>query len=342
MISESQASKSQALQLLKELCTIPSPPKREDDLLVYVNQYLESSGYSPLICDGNLILESESGFYITTHLDSVRERVKFHFDGRFAYGTGVCDAKGSIVAILLSLSRIKNLNFGVALLSDEEDGGTGSKKFSLKYKPSMAVVMEPTSLRIANVHFGNVEVEIITQTTEAHGSVRNGENAVEKCLEIIESIKQSVAIKPCILRIEGGDEGEDYVIPPKCRVVLDFLVPDGFKASKILGQISDIVDSVGNAEIKILELCEPFRSLKVDRILAKSLVNSGIKVEFSEMRSWTDGVNLKATGCDVVVWGPGELELCHTSNEKIEINEILKASKVLIELNNLLEIEKVF
>ncbi len=337
MISESRASKSQALHLLKELCAIPSPSKKEDNLLFYISQYLESAGYSPLVHDGNLIIESESGFYITTHLDSVRERAKFYFDGEFAYGTGVCDAKGSIVAILLSLLRIKNLNFGVALLSDEEDGGTGSKKFSMRYKPRMAVVMEPTSLRIANVHFGNVEVEIVTRTPEAHGSVHNGENAVEKCLELFENIKRSVAIKPNILRMEGGDE--EYVIPSRCRLVLDFVVPEGFEASKIVDQISDIVSSVDDAGVKVLELCEPFRSLEVDRILAKSLSSSGITVEFSEMRSWTDGVNLKAVGCDVVVWGPGELELCHTSNERIEISEILKASRALIELNNLLEIE---
>ena len=59
------------------------------------------------------------------------------------------------------------------------------------------------------------------------------------------------------------------------------------------------------------------------------------------MRSWTDGVNLKATA-DVVVWGPGNMEFCHTENEKVDIEEILKASNVLINLNNLLKSENVF
>ncbi len=332
--SEPPTSES-ALHLLKELCAIPSLSKKEDNLLSYVSQHLESSNLSPKIYDGNLVIESKSGFYITTHLDSVRERVKFHFDGRFAYGTGVCDAKGSIVAILLALSEIKHLNFGVALLSDEEDGGTGSKKFSLRYKPEMAVVMEPTSLKIANVHFGNVEVEILTNAPEAHGSV-HGENAIDLCIDLIERIKKSVEIRPAILRMEGGEE--EYVTPTECRAILDFLIPAGFRASEIVSRISELASSAG-VEVRFLEACEPFKSAKVDKILARALLSSGIAVEFSEMRSWTDGVNLKAVGCDVVVWGPGELELCHTSNERIEISEILKASRALIELNNLLEIE---
>lgn len=322
------------VELLKKLCEIPSPSGKEDDLLRFIYEHLEKLGYDPSVDDGNLVLESESGFYVTTHLDSVKEKAKFRFDGKFAYGTAVCDAKASITAILLSLSKIKELNFGIALLSDEETGGTGSKNFSLKHKPKMAVVMEPTSLKIANVHFGNVEAEIVTYAPEAHGSMHCKGNAIDLCLDIVGRIKESAAIKPAILRIEGGDE--EYVIPTRCRVILDFLVPEGFKASEISARISDLVDSVDNAEVKFLELCEPFRSVKVDKILAESIKNSGIEVEFSEMRSWTDGVNLKAAGCDVVVWGPGELELCHTRNEKVEISEILKAERALVELNRIL------
>ena len=76
-------------------------------------------------------------------------------------------------------------------------------------------------------------------------------------------------------------------------------------------------------------------------MLANSMNNSGIAVEFTEMRSWTDGVNLKATA-DVVVWGPGDLEFCHTENEKVDIQEILKASNVLLSLNTLLKNESIF
>ncbi|HEA83905.1 MAG TPA: acetylornithine deacetylase, partial [Thermodesulfobacterium geofontis] len=51
-----------------------------------------------------------------------------------------------------------------------------------------------------------------------------------------------------------------------------------------------------------------------------------------EMKSWTDALNLKER-FDVVVWGPGELPLCHTKEEKIRIEDIKKTIEVLIRLN---------
>jgi acetylornithine deacetylase len=50
------------------------------------------------------------------------------------------------------------------------------------------------------------------------------------------------------------------------------------------------------------------------------------------MKSWTDALNLKER-FDVVVWGPGNLEFCHTKEEKVKIEEIKKAIEVLISLN---------
>jgi len=54
------------------------------------------------------------------------------------------------------------------------------------------------------------------------------------------------------------------------------------------------------------------------------------------MKSWTDALNLKER-FDVVVWGPGELPLCHTKEEKIKIEDIKKTIEVLIKLNSFLK-----
>ncbi|MBO8183289.1 MAG: M20/M25/M40 family metallo-hydrolase [Archaeoglobus sp.] len=331
------------IELMENLCKIPSPSGKEDRLIEFITEFLAEYGYEARIADGNLIVNSQSEFFVTTHLDSVGEP-SFNFDGKFFYGNSVCDAKASIAAILMSLSKIKpeDINFGIALLSDEEAGGTGSKRFTAKYKPKAAVVMEPTSLKIANIHYGNLEVEIVTKTSKAHGSMHEKANAIELCLQVIGKIKASCSIKPAILSIEGGSD--DYVIPSRCRATLDFLIPPTHKSSEILDQLSKIISSSNSnsaVEFKILELCDPFESVVVHQILAKALESSGIEVDFSEMRSWTDGVNLKTTA-DVVVWGPGDLEFCHTEREKVDIEEILKASDVLINLNHLLKNENVF
>ena len=68
--------------------------------------------------------------------------------------------------------------------------------------------------------------------------------------------------------------------------------------------------------------------------LEAALKKAGVKVEYTEMKSWTDALNLKEK-FDVVVWGPGELPFCHTAEEKIKIEKIKKAYEVLINLRNI-------
>ena len=55
------------------------------------------------------------------------------------------------------------------------------------------------------------------------------------------------------------------------------------------------------------------------------------------MRSWTDAINFREAGWDVVVFGPGELHLCHTERERIKIDDILKAKDVLVALNEIIQ-----
>jgi acetylornithine deacetylase len=322
-----------AVELMERLCKIPSPPGREAELIEFIAGYLAKLGYDS-ITDENLVL-NPSKLYVTTHLDSIGEP-RFRFDGRFFYGNSVCDAKASITAILLALSMIEpeNLSFGVALLSDEESGGTGSKKFVEIYKPKMVVVMEPTSLGIANVHYGNLEVEVTTRATSFHGSMHEKENAIELCLKAIEEIKTLSPIKPAILSIHGG--GDEYVTPDSCKAVLDFLIPPPHKTSQIVEKLEAI-----NAEFRVLEQCEPFESIEVHSILARAFREAGLEARFCEMRTWTDGANLKATA-DVVVWGPGDITFCHTQAERVELEEILKASRVLMSLNKLFKNENIF
>jgi len=329
---------------MQELCKIPSPPGKEDRILAFTENFLHNYGYKTKIDDGNLILNPKSDLFVTTHLDSVGE-ARFEYDGRYFYGISVCDAKASIAAILQALSKIhpKNLNFGVALLSDEEAGGSGSKKFTAKYKPKAAIVMEPTSLKVANVHYGNLEIEVLTKTPGAHGSMHGKKNAIDLCIEVISSLKTSCQVKPAILQIQGGSD--DYILPSECKAKMDFLIPPAFKASEILSHVSEVIKGISrqdsSIEYRVSEFCDPFQSVRVHELLANSLEISGFQVEFTEMRSWTDGVNLKATA-DVVVWGPGDLEFCHTEREKVDVREILKASNVLVSLNALLESESVF
>ena len=322
------------VDLLKNLIEIRSPYGDEGRLASFLLGFIEGLGYSASIDGaGNIVLNPDAELWVATHMDTVDVKRGFHFDGSYVYGTGACDAKGSIAAILLALEEIEDLNLGFAIFSMEEGDESSSLTFTREHKPKTAVVMEPTSLTIAYRHYGSLEIIVDVKGVSAHGSTpEHGENAIEKAMELVEKMKVSNVGEFIVQEIAGG--GWEYTVPSLCKVRLAFTFPPEVKLEDVKHKALKVAENYG--EVKVTEEYEGFiargRALK---ILEKAVSKTGIKPNRSAMRSWTDAINLKAAGWDVVVWGPGELQYCHTERERIAPSEVVEASKVIISLNEL-------
>ncbi|RJS92971.1 M20/M25/M40 family metallo-hydrolase [Candidatus Bathyarchaeota archaeon] len=321
--------------ILKTLTEIESPSGKEAALAKHLLEYLKSLGYDAFIEDLNLLLSPEKDFIVATHLDTFKILAPFSFDGEYAYGTGVCDAKASITAILLALERIDRLNFGIALFHDEEKSGKGSEIFCKKYKPKKAVVMEPTNLTIANVHYGGLEIRIRAEGIAAHGATpEKGENAIEKCVKIITDLKRIEDVIVSVQFLSGGNE-EDYMIPDRCKMRVELTFKPHLKAGGVLEEIKRICQD--NVELVVKEVHNGFVSRDVVKIIERAVMGAGLKVRFSEMPSWSDAVNLHyLANCDTASFGPGELYLRHTRKERVKLRDIELAAQVLIALNSII------
>ncbi|MCD6469234.1 M20/M25/M40 family metallo-hydrolase [Candidatus Bathyarchaeota archaeon] len=325
------------LSLLETLVKIESPSGKEEKLSRFILNYLSKLGYDAFIEHSNVLVSPEKKFIVATHLDTFRVLAPFSFDGKYAYGTGVCDAKASIAAILLALEKINELNFGIAFFYDEENEGRGSKEFCANYNPKMAIVMEPTYLKIANVQHGGLEARIRVRGLAAHGSTpEKGENAIEKSIRMINRLMKIENARVSVQYIKGGNM-EYYVIPEEAEMRIEFTFKPNVKAESILREIKRMCSNA-ELELTVKEMHNGFVSDKVTKLLANALQKSGLEIRFFEMPSWTDAINLHyLAGCDAVTFGPGELHLCHTKNERIKLKDIDLAAKVLVALNDLLE-----
>jgi len=331
-----------ALYLLEKLTRIESPPKREEELASFITNYLKNLGYNSFMEYSNVLLSPEKECIVTTHLDTFKVLSTFSFDGEYAYGTGVCDAKASIAAILLALESInaRELNFGVAFFCDEEEGGSGSENFCRVYKPKMAIILEPTNMTIANVQYGGLELRVKAKGVSAHGAAPTmGDNAVEKC--IITAHNLLTNIKDAFVSVQyfkGGDP-EDYVIPDECEMRIELFFKPDVKAESMLARVKELLPQT-EFEITVKEAYDGFISRRASTLLEKAMKKLGCQIEFSDMPSWTDAVNLyKQANCDSVIFGPGELHLCHTKRERVRIKDVELAADVLITLNDLLTAE---
>jgi len=318
-----------ALSTLKDLVEIQSESGSEDRIVEYIVERLKDLNPSILERDKvkNILINQDSDLWIVTHIDTIPVKRNFEFDGVYAYGTGCCDAKASVTAIILALEEVEP-KFGVALLSDEEEGGRGSKIVAEEFKSRKAIVMEPTNLRIANRNYGSLEIDVEVFGESAHGACK-GVNAIEKAIDLISSLRGYDVL---IQRIEGG--GFDYVVPDRCLFKLDFFIPPevDFESFKV-----EVLRKLEGTKFSIVESSRGFLSGEIRFILERAIEKAGLNVEYTEMRSWTDAINLREFGWDVVVFGPGELCPCHTERERIKIEEILKAKDVLVALNEIIE-----
>jgi len=306
------------LELLRDLAEIQSQSGREEELRGFLKDFISDLGHKTKIDSaGNLIVEGDSDLWFITHLDTVEKLSEFRFDGEFAYGTGVADAKASIASILLAIEKLEELNLNFAFTVDEEESGKGSE-FLSKNHVGRAVVMEPTEKRIAVKQLGSADIVLKVSGESAHGSYWNSKkNAIERTIEIILELKKSY--KFSVQHIKGGSD--IYAIPDYCEARLSFVFDfdDGFNFIE-----RDIKST--NAEFEILDMYEPIILDQIEE-LEKHVS------ERTVMQSWTDAYNFKKNGWKVTVWGPGELESCHTKKERIRIRDIVECGEIIVRIN---------
>lgn len=312
------------INLLRDLVEIHSESGKEDEIVDYVTEFLEDLGYSPKVEEKrvkNVVLEGKGDLWLITHLDTTRKLTDFSFDGVYCYGTGVCDAKASVAAILSAIEESEEFVLNVAFLSDEEEGGRGSEHFARRRK-GRAIIMEPTELKVAEAQYGSAEISVKVKGKPSHGAFPDfGVSAIEKAYELYEKVK-NIWRGFSIQEIRGGDDS--YSIPEECFIRFAFVFPPEIRSKDVLEKVLKIAENYG--EVEVVEYWDGFycdEIVELARIIEEKTV----------MKSWTDAANLKAEGWKVTVWGPGELEYCHTKYERVKLVEVEKAKEIIRRIN---------
>jgi succinyl-diaminopimelate desuccinylase len=266
------------------------------------------------------------------------------------YGRGAVDMKGGLTAIIEAMGRISAS--GVRLKGDvylagvggEETDSAGIERFVAHVgdlgKLAGVIICEPTGLGIVTAHRGMLWVKITTFGKSAHGSMPHlGINAIESMLIAIEKVHQMdagpVKHPRCgsgtmsINRIHAGTATN--IIPDSCSAEIDVRVVPGQSTTTALERFTQLVsrlqgkDPKFKAKLDILKRCEALETddnCQFVRSLCKATGIPGtMAVGFT-----TDGPWLTPLGVPIVIFGPGDPELCHKPDECIEIDLMEKAA----------------
>ncbi len=335
-----------AEELLLELLHIYSPSGQEEAIVKYLMDLLVDRGIdaSMVHVSGksyNVIINDvpSPDILITTHVDTI----DFYFSPRIISdheisGVGACDAKGSIVSILLMLIDMKNLpkSISIAFFSDEECGGSGSIAYLREHTPKNALIMEPTNLQICVGGYGSIEGIITIKTRKLHPSISHqhlSEHSILKTIHIIDDLIQIISksgAKMTIYSINAGNM-EQFIVPDTCEVAFDIAIPIDKNPSDLLKTLLELSKKM-DFEISINDYSNPFvttDSAFLDKLRSSYISTFNREPKFTHMVSWTDANNFASMNIPVAIFGPGDLYYAHSEQEKINIKDIILAAKYL-------------
>jgi len=293
---------------------------------------------------------------LAPHMDTVGVANDEQFNPRLSkgriHGRGACDTKGSIavfLSALLNLAKAKqrpaSTEIVLVALVDEENGQAGSRFLARnKFKADLAIVGEPTKLKIVTTHKGDLWLQLETRGKAAHGSRPElGRNAVHLMAKIVNLLETDYARalrkrRHPLLRhatinvgtISGGYQPN--IVPDQCAICIDRRTIPGENDASVKREILQFIRHHGLAatmiDTKNEEPAPPLETSARLPLVQKFHRCAGqtkpVGVDF-----FTDAGVLASAGIPSVVFGPGDIAQAHTADEWVALSQLDRGTRLL-------------
>ncbi|XHC11862.1 acetylornithine deacetylase [Labrenzia sp. ac12] len=292
-------------------------------------------------------------------------------EGGLLYGRGSCDMKGYIAAVLAKSQDYALLDLRrplhVALTYDEEVGCFGARHLVEELKrsdirPSVAIIGEPTEMRVIEGHKGCYEYTTAFHGTDGHASEPDkGVNAIHVAAAFISRMMELAAT----MKDKSGPDSERYS-PPWTTLQVGRI--DGGSARNVIARhcavewemrpvrMQDALQIKSALEAYCQDVLLPqMTSVYPDAEIVTEIIGevAGLAVmpenEARDIVTSLTGANLcdvvsfgteaglfQALGLSVVVCGPGSIAQAHKPDEYLAVDQLEKCLDMLTGLERTL------
>jgi acetylornithine deacetylase/succinyl-diaminopimelate desuccinylase-like protein len=294
---------------------------------------------------------------LAPHLDTVGGDDPALFQPRVRHGRihgrGACDTKGSIACMLTALaslarspSRPQQTEILFAGLVDEENAQFGSRYFADSgCQADLAIVGEPTELRVVTAHKGDVWLRLIARGKAAHGARPElGRNAVHLMARVVDLLETRYAAElrrrrrhPVLGRgtinvgvIAGGSQPN--IVPDRCTIDIDRRTLPGESEGSVRKEIRALLDAHKLPSSFASIRGGPCPALQTDvRLpLVRALLAVVGQTRPLGVDYFCDAAVLARGGIPSVVFGPGNIAQAHTADEWIAIRQVEQGTALLL------------
>jgi len=278
------------------------------------------------------------------------------YKGRI-YGRGSSDMKGGIASFIHAIAMVDRSNIPLNqgslilhLVSDEESHGHQGMGYLAKkglIKGDAVIVGEPTNLDLIIAQKGALWFKITTFGKSAHGSrPSQGINAIEKMTKLMDRLnsipllkEHSLLGKPTINigKIQGG--AKVNMVPDRCEIEVDRRLLPNENKEEILREIKEAIESLQaqdpllKYQIEEIDYAEPSEIHPDEEIVrigleaVKEVLGERPKVRgfsgFTDARFYINQFHIPT-----LIFGPGGTDQSHTTDESVEVNNLIQAAKV--------------
>lgn len=286
----------------------------------------------------------------------------------YIWGRGSCDQKGGLAASVMAVQAVVRAGIplrkglAVAAVIDEESEHRGSYALVEEgIQADGAIVTEPSDLRLLLACKGSAPIRITFHGKIAHGATPwLGVNAIEKAAKAVLALCElplrevelpGVGTMRGSLNIGLVQGGTAYNnVAHECSIFLDRRMVPGETQDTCLAEIQQLLDRLASHDPQFratLEVARPDwkwdrikkRGLNpavtpVDALVAQALVRAhelvtGQPVEIGYTHGYMDmDFLVNDLGIPTVNYGPGDTAFSHTDHERLDIKELLVATRV--------------
>jgi succinyl-diaminopimelate desuccinylase len=332
------------LALTEILCEIPSVSGTEAALADVVEARLRKRA-GPLQIErigANVVARTELGrpqrIVLGGHLDTVpaNGNAAPHREGDVLHGLGTADMKGGLAILLALADDLANAKarFDVTLvLYDGEevtDEHNGLRRLFAEMpelvQGDLAIMLEPTGGWVEAGCQGTINVRAVFDGVRAHTARPwMGKNAIHRSAALLDFCAQfeaatvdvdSLAYREAlqVVRIEGGVANN--VVPDRCAVVVNRRYAPSRALEDAVNEVVTFCTDAGADHTEVLNASTAAPPNLMNPLIAELIGVYDLPVR--PKLGWTDVGRFAAHGIPACNFGPGDPELAHTADERVD------------------------
>jgi succinyl-diaminopimelate desuccinylase len=340
-----------------ELVDIPSESHHERALTDHLDAALRALPHLEVDRVGdNLVARTQLGrptrVVLAGHTDTVPAdgNGRARLDGDVLWGLGAADMKGGL-AVFLALAEAleqptSDLTF-VFYAGEEVAAAHNGLGHLVRDRPDLlagdvAILGEPTSGQIEAGCQGTLRVQVTLHGQRAHTARPwMGRNALHRLGAVLRAVEAFPDVRPVVdgceyreameaVFVDGGVAGN--VVPDRASVTINHrFAPDRTGADALAGVRAQLGDALEPGdEVEVVDVAEGARPGLDHPVLDRLVRHHGLEVRAK--LGWTDVARFAQLGLPACNLGPGDSELAHQADERVERAALDRTYAVLLEV----------